>query len=265
MLVLQASRLGRCFMQPLQHVEVEDVCSVAAFVQSIPWANLLSLELVGAASQLSPPALLHILTQTPWLVVCHAVLRQSIDTNREVLPDTISLYPDKAVTMGHLRELILEIIPWENKYWTFAVAFPGVTFSLSCSVLASDELRIAWERCYQRFREGLNPGLDNDGQQLHIVTGEGYDYDWDYEAYSDHDMHQYNMALSAPTEYEYEGDTIRYDMDIIQYGVERIRIYFDMAISPGHAAIRDLGPFNRETRLYRPSEQRISQILPSGR
>ncbi|KAJ6471509.1 hypothetical protein C8R45DRAFT_936938 [Mycena sanguinolenta] len=217
----------------LQHVEVEDVCSVAAFVQSIPWANLLSLELVGAASQLSPPALLHILAQTPWLVVCYAVLRQSIDTNREVLPDTLTLYPDKAVTMGYLRELVLEIIPlyglampelwftsgmfdpstvdalrrlktrsgqlpeeicmtavppgeWADLVDEFAVAFPGVAFGLSCSVLASDELRIALERCYQRFREGLNPGLDDNGRQLHVVTGEGYDYDWDYEAYSDH-------------------------------------------------------------------------------
>ena len=122
--VLEASAASQPTWEPfhaarLQHVEIEDVCSIPTFLRSIPWSNLLSLELVGARSQLSPPALLHILTQTPWLVVCHAVLRQSVDMDREIhaTPNAIPSYPDNLVIMRHLRELILEIIPWRNEDW----------------------------------------------------------------------------------------------------------------------------------------------------
>ncbi|KAJ6487977.1 hypothetical protein C8R45DRAFT_1097827 [Mycena sanguinolenta] len=122
--VLEASAASQPTWEPfhaarLQHVEIEDVCSIPTFLQSIPWSNLLSLVLIGTRSQLSPPALLHILMQTPWLVVCHAVLRQSVDLDREIhaTPNAIPSYPVDLVTMRHLRELILEIIPWRIENW----------------------------------------------------------------------------------------------------------------------------------------------------
>ncbi|KAJ6460246.1 hypothetical protein C8R45DRAFT_941812 [Mycena sanguinolenta] len=122
--VLEASVASQPTWEPfhvahLQHVEIEYMCLIPTFLQSIPWSNLLSLVLIGTCSQLSPPALLHILRQTLWLMVFHAVLCQSVNLDHEIhaTPNTIPSYPDDLVTMHHLRELILEIIPWCIKNW----------------------------------------------------------------------------------------------------------------------------------------------------
>ncbi|KAJ6497597.1 hypothetical protein C8R45DRAFT_983533 [Mycena sanguinolenta] len=106
----------------LHHFEIENVRAIESFLQSIPWTNLLSLQLLGGLTELSPPALLYILAQAPWLVVCHAVLRQSIDDNGsgDNLGVLTRSYPEEPIAMLHLCELILELVPLDREAWTRA-------------------------------------------------------------------------------------------------------------------------------------------------